>query len=148
MNLVSLLPDALRVPLENILARPAARQLVRYVFAGLCVSQFAACVYSAAVLLLHVAPLKANVLSTACGLCTGYTVHSRWSFAGGSADAEHARIVRFLVSSGVAFLANMAWVWILVSNMHLNPLAPVPFMMFVTPWISFLLNRHWVFRAN
>ena len=31
--------------------------------------------------------------------------------------------------------------------LQLPPLTPVPLMMFVTPWISFLLNRHWVFRA-
>jgi hypothetical protein len=29
----------------------------------------------------------------------------------------------------------------------LPPLAPVPLMMLATPWISFLLNRYWVFRA-
>jgi putative flippase GtrA len=38
-------------------------------------------------------------------------------------------------------------VWFLVSTLHLPPLAPVPFMILATPWISFLLNRHWVFRA-
>jgi putative flippase GtrA len=148
MMVVRSLPDVFRVPLENLLARPAARQLLRYAFAGLCVSQFAACVYSAAVLWLGINPLQANVLSTACGLCAGYAVHSRWSFAGGASDSDHARIVRFLLTSLIAFLVNMAWVWILVSNMHLHPLAPVPFMMFATPWISFLLNRHWVFRAS
>jgi putative flippase GtrA len=142
------LPDLIRIPVENFLARPAARQLVRYAIAGLCVSQFAALVYSAAVLWLGIHPLQANVVSTACGLVAGYCVHSRWSFAGGAEDAEHAKIARFLFTSFIAFLANMTWVWILVSNMRLSPLAPVPFMMFATPWISFLMNRHWVFRAN
>lgn len=141
------LPEAIRNPLETLLARPAAKQLIRYAIAGLGVTQFAAFIYSAAVLWFGVPPLQANVVSTACGLCVGYAVHSRWSFAGGSADQEHAKIVRFLVTSFLAFLTNMAWVWILVSDLHLSPLAPVPLMMFATPWISFLLNRHWVFRA-
>lgn len=139
--------DRLRTSLPPFLAKPATRQLIRYVIAGLGVTQFAACIYSACVLWLGVAPLRANVVSTAFGLCIGYAVHSRWSFAGGASDQEHAKIMRFLLTSFLAFVANMAWVWMLVSAMHLSPLAPVPFMIFATPWISFLLNRHWVFRA-
>jgi hypothetical protein len=34
-----------------------------------------------------------------------------------------------------------------VTMSRLPPLAPVPLMILVTPWISFLLNRHWVFKA-
>jgi putative flippase GtrA len=145
--IVSSLPEFIRTPLVTVLARPAARQLIRYAIAGLCVTQFAACVYSASVLWLGTPALRANVVSTACGLCIGYAVHSRWSFAGGTRDNEHAKIMRFLFTSLLAFLANMTWVWLLVSVMHLSPLAPVPFMMFATPWISFLLNRYWVFGA-
>jgi putative flippase GtrA len=133
--------------LPSFFASPGARQLIRYAIAGFCVTQLAAAIYSALVLLFSMHPLEANVASTACGLAIGYAVHSRWSFAGGSADAEHAKIVRFLLSSLLAFLVNSAWVFLLVSVMHLPPLAPVPLMMFATPWLSFLLNRHWVFRA-
>jgi putative flippase GtrA len=134
--------------LSRVLAKPGAKQLVRYAIAGFCVTQFAAAVYSALVLFLHVNALQANVVSTGFGLCAGYLVHSRWSFAGaGGGAAEHAKVGRFLLSSLVAFIINCAWVWLLVSILQLPPLTPVPLMMFVTPWISFLLNRHWVFRA-
>ncbi|HEX5237110.1 MAG TPA: GtrA family protein [Sphingomicrobium sp.] len=133
--------------LADLLASPAARQLVRYAFAGFCVTQLAAGIYSALVLSLAMRPLEANVASTVCGLAIGYAIHSRWSFAGASADAEHAKIARFLLTSLLAFVVNSAWVFLLVSVMHLPPLAPVPLMMFATPWLSFLLNRHWVFRA-
>jgi putative flippase GtrA len=134
--------------LSRVLAKPGARQLIRYAVAGLCVTQFAAAIYSALVLFLHVNALQANVVSTAFGLGAGYLAHSRWSFAGvAGAAAEHAKVARFLLSSLVAFIINSAWVWLLVSILHLPPLTPVPLMMFVTPWVSFLLNRHWVFRA-
>jgi putative flippase GtrA len=133
--------------LSRVLARPGARQLVRYAIAGFCVTQFAAAIYSALVLFLHVNALQANVVSTAFGLCAGYLVHSRWSFADGAAAAEHTKVGRFLLSALVAFIINSTWVWLLVSILHQPPLTPVPLMMFVTPWISFLLNRHWVFRA-
>lgn len=133
--------------LPDFLATPAAKQLIRYAIAGFCVTQIAAAIYSALVLSVAMHPLGANVASTACGLAIGYAAHSRWSFAGGSADGEHAKIARFLLGSFAAFLVNSAWVFLLVSVMHLPPLAPVPLMMFATPWLSFLVNRHWVFRA-
>jgi putative flippase GtrA len=133
--------------LSRVLARPGAKQLVRYAIAGFCVTQFAAAIYSALVLFLHVNALQANVVSTAFGLCAGYLVHSRWSFADGAAAAEHTKVGRFLLSALVAFIINSTWVWLLVSILRQPPLTPVPLMMFVTPWISFLLNRHWVFRA-
>ena len=88
------------------------------------------------------------MVSTAFGLCAGYLAHSRWSFAGAAgAAAEHAKVGRFLLSALLAFIVNSTWVWLLVSILRLPPLTPVPLMMFVTPWMSFLLNRYWVFRA-
>ena len=130
-----------------LIATPAARQLIRYAFAGFCVTQFAACVYSALVFFLHLDPLFANVLSTGCGLCAGYFVHSRWSFANAATTDECWQVGRFLVASLIAFMVNTMWVWALVKMLHLPPLTPVPLMMLATPWISFLLNRHWVFKA-
>lgn len=133
--------------LNRLLDRPGVAQLIRYVIAGFCVSEFAAAVYSAQVFFLHAPALQANVVSTACGLAAGYLVHSRWSFAGGAANGQAATLGRFLLSSGIAFVVNSGWVWLLVTILHLPPLAPVPLMMFVTPWVSFLLNRYWVFKA-
>ena len=133
--------------LASLLAVPATRQLIRYAIAGLCVTQFAASVYSGAVFFLRMDPMLANVLSTGCGLVAGYLVHSRWSFAEGASASEGWQVGRFLLASFFAFIVNTMWVWVLVKNFHLSPLTPVPLMMLATPWISFLLNRHWVFKA-
>lgn len=133
--------------LPALLRRLGTSQLLRYAFAGFCVTQFPAAIYSLLVLCFSVEPLEANLSSTACGLSAGYLVHSRWRFAGGSATGEHAKIACFLITSFIAFLVNSAWVWLLVSMLCLPPLVPVPLMMFVTPWLTFLLNRHWVFRV-
>lgn len=137
-----------RLPIiPDLLMQPAARQLIRYAIAGLCVTQFAAAIYASLVTYFALAPLKANLVSTGCGLCAGYLVHSRWSFAGGSATSEYGKIGRFLLSSSIAFVINSFWVWLLVSTYHLPPLAPIPLMMIATPGFSFLINRHWVFKA-
>ncbi|MEO7277678.1 MAG: GtrA family protein [Sphingomicrobium sp.] len=137
-----------RLPIvHELLLRPAARQLIRYAIAGFCVTQFAAAIYATLAMTAHVAPLTANLMSTLCGLVMGYMVHSRWSFASGSATCEYGKIGRFLLSSLLAFLVNSLWVWLLVTRAQLSPLAPIPLMMVATPCASFLINRYWVFRA-
>ena len=133
--------------ISDLLSMPATRQLIRYAIGGFCVTQFAAAVYSAIIYFARIDPLVANTLSTACGLCAGYLVHSRWSFAVGGSDHEHLQIGRFLLASLVAFIINSFWIWLLVKVLDLSPFAPVPLMMLATPIISFLLNRYWVFRA-
>lgn len=133
--------------IASLLAMPATRQLIRYAFAGLCITQFATFAYSAFVIFLGVDPLFANLLSTACGLGAGYLVHSRWSFATEAKDGEAWQVGRFVIASLFAFLVNTMWVWLTTKALHLSPLAPVPLMMLATPWISFLLNRYWVFKA-
>jgi len=136
-----------RLPFAYLLAKPGAKQFVRYVIAGFCISQFAALIYSTLTMFAHVAPLASNALSTACGVSLGYVVHNYWSFADGTAPNDPSKLARFLTSAGINFAVNSTWVWLLVSFLRLPPLAPVPFMMFVTPWVSFFVNRHWVFKA-
>lgn len=140
--------DQRLTPLSRLFAMPATRQLVRYVVAGFCVTQFATGIYSTLVFFFAFDPLNANALSTVCGLVAGYLVHSRWSFAVGGSDREHMQVGRFLLASLLAFLVNSAWIFLVVGVMQLPPLAPVPLMMVATPCISFLLNRYWVFRAQ
>ncbi|GLR47601.1 GtrA family protein [Sphingomonas astaxanthinifaciens] len=132
---------------QQVLAHPASRQLLRYIVAGLLVTQFAALIYSALVLQ-HLSPFIANIGSTACGLVAGYTIHSRWSFKGGRKDSETLQLGRFMTASGVAFAINNFWIWLTVHALGLPPLAPVPLMMAATPVLSFILNRYWVFRAH
>jgi putative flippase GtrA len=129
------------------LATEAFWQLVRYIVAGLGVTLFAALIYSAAATLLGIAPLAANAISSLCGVTASYAIHSRWSFAPEREEGEAGMILRFLVAAAFAFALNSFWVWLATGPLHLPPIAPVPAMIFVTPFASFLLNRYWVFQV-
>ena len=124
----------------------AFAQLMRYGIAGLGVTALSALVYSAAAVLGHVPPMLANVCGYAVGLVAGYIVHSRWSFAARRED-EAAMFARFFGATLFSFALNSFWVWLLTGPIHLPPLAPVPAMVGVTPILSFLVNRYWVFRV-
>lgn len=121
-------------------------QLLRYGVAGLGVTALSITVYSACALLAGVPPMLANLCGYVAGLIGGYLVHSRWSFAGGR-EREAAVFARFLGATLFGFGLNNFWVWLFTVLLHLPPLAPVPAMVGLTPLLSFLINRYWVFRA-
>lgn len=93
-------------------------------------------------------PLVGNVLGYVGAVVSGYFLHSRWSFRGhGSRDDEVATSSRFFVVSLVSFALNTAFVWVLTGPLFHGatwwPLVPI---LFVTPLVTFALNRFWVFK--
>jgi putative flippase GtrA len=76
----------------------------------------------------------------------GYILHSRWSFRGhGSRDARSNRTIRFFAVNSLGFLTNQFFVWLLVNQLGGPTWWPVIPILFVTPFITFALNRRWVF---
>ncbi|MDB5693449.1 MAG: GtrA family protein [Alphaproteobacteria bacterium] len=138
---------AIAGPLRPLLESRGFAQLVRFAIGGLAVTLLSVLVYVGFAYGLRIHPLAANTLSYGAGLAAGYAVHSRWSFRGDRRGEDGTMVLRFLVASGFAFTLNSFWVWLTTIALHLSPLAPVPAMMFVTPLMSFVLNRWWVFRA-
>jgi hypothetical protein len=53
---------------------------------------------------------------------------------------------RFVLVSLVSLAINALWVQIFVLWLHWPTWVPVPFMVFITPFVVFALNRKWVFR--
>jgi putative flippase GtrA len=132
--------------LPSLVRSEAFAQLVRYGIAGLGVTALSAAAYAAAAIAAGIPPMLANVCGYAVGLVAGYAVHSRWSFAADCAS-EAATVVRFVGATFCAFALNTMWVWLFTSLLRLPPLAPLPAMVAVTPLLSFLVNRYWVFRV-
>jgi putative flippase GtrA len=79
-------------------------------------------------------------------MAAGYMMHSRWSFRDHGSERTHSTKVRFLVVSLVSYALNTFWVWLLYSKLQLGRAAPIAPMLFVTPAVTFILNRQWVFR--
>lgn len=76
----------------------------------------------------------------------GYILHSRFSFRGhGSRDRAAARTARFFAVNIIGFLLNQLFVWLLVKQMNGPTWWPVLPIVFVTPLVTFALNRRWVF---
>ena len=121
-------------------------QLARFVVSGAMVTGLGVAVYAIVALLLRWNPQLGNFLAYVVAMAAGYVMHSRWSFRDHGAERTHSTKVRFLVVSLVSYALNTFWVWLLYSKLQLGRAAPIAPMLFVTPAVTFFLNRQWVFR--
>lgn len=92
-------------------------------------------------------PMVGNVLGYLAAMASGYFLHSRWSFRGHGERGNLKRTGgRFFAVSLVSFVMNSLYVWVLtgpwVRGPTWWPLLPI---VFVTPLVTFALNRMWVF---
>ena len=46
----------------------------------------------------------------------------------------------------ISYALNSLWVWLLYTHLDLGRAAPIAPMLCVTPVVTFVLNRQWVFR--
>lgn len=121
-------------------------QLMRFVISGALVTALGVAVYAFVALLLRWHPQLGNFLAYVVAVATGYFMHSTWSFKGHGAERNHATKLRFTVVSIISYALNSFWVWLLYNYLDLGRAAPIAPMLFVTPAVTFVLNRQWVFR--
>jgi putative flippase GtrA len=121
-------------------------QLVRFVISGGIVTLLGLGVYALIALVLRWNPQIGNFLAYVVAVATGYVMHSRWSFGDHGGRRDHRTKVRFVIVSLISFALNSFWVWLLTHPLHLSAAWPMAPMVFVTPVVTFTLNRQWVFR--
>jgi putative flippase GtrA len=121
-------------------------QLVRFGLAGVALTVGVAAGYWLLATFLHVEPMLSLTLNYVVFTGIGYLTHSRFSVRGyGSRDNEAVRTFRFLMVNGIGFLVNQFFVWLLVKQLDGPTWWPVLPIIFVTPLVTFALNRRWVF---
>ncbi|HJQ18645.1 MAG TPA: GtrA family protein [Allosphingosinicella sp.] len=122
-------------------------QITRFAITGGLVTALGAVAYWVPATYFGVAPLVANFLGYVVAMVSGYVLHSRWSFRGhGRRDDVLGTTSRFFLVSLVSLGLNSLFVWVLTGLLRGPTWWPVVTMLFVTPAVTFLLNRQWVFR--
>lgn len=133
--------------MERVRRHEASGQLIRFVFAGGLTTALYTLVYSPLSGFRITSEQVANLLGYLVAVTTGYLLHSRWSFRGHGAGHRQTTS-RFFAVSLISYGLNTFWVWLLTDDAMLAgpfwwPLIPI---LFLTPLVSFALNRWWVFR--
>ena len=126
--------------------RTTLGQIVRFGISGAFVTALGVGIYALVALVLRWHPQVGNLLAYLIAMGTGYLVHSRWSFRDHGEERTHRTRVRFFVVSLISYALNSFWVWLLYSRLHFTRAVPILPMLFVTPAVTFVLNRQWVFR--
>ena len=126
--------------------RTMIAQLTRFIISGALVTALGVGVYALVALLLRWEPQLGNFLAYVVAVATGYVMHSRWSFRDHGGERTHGTKLKFVIVSVISYALNSFWVWLLFSHLQLGRAAPIVPMLFVTPVVTFLLNRQWVFR--
>ena len=121
-------------------------QVVRFGIAGGLSTVLYTAVYSPLAGLRLTSEQMANLCGYLVAVSAGYVLHCRWSFRGHGSSAR-AAMPRFFAVSLVSLGCNTFWVWLLTDDAMFAgpwwwPLIPT---VFVTPLITFALNRLWVF---
>lgn len=92
-------------------------------------------------------PRAALVIGTIVATVVGYFAHGAFSFRGhGGRDRGGVRFGRFLLTNVIGLVLNYLYVELLVRQMDLPAWSPIPLFFVLTPLLTFLLNRSWVFR--
>ena len=121
-------------------------QLLRFGMVGGFVTALGVAAYWIPATFMGVPPLLANLLGYAVAVAFGYVLHSKVSFRGhGSRDNPGQRTFRFVIVSLVSLGLNSLFVGVLTGPLDGPTWWPVIPMLFVTPLVTFSLNRQWVF---
>lgn len=90
-------------------------------------------------------PIIAGVIAFAAATAVGKVAHSRISFRGhGTRDAGTAH--RFVVVQLLGFALNQGFIWVLTGPLvHGATWWPLVPAIFLTPLVTFWLQRNWVF---
>lgn len=124
--------------------RAVLLQLARFIIAGGIVTALGVAVYAFVALVLRWHPQIGNLLAYIAAMATGYVLHSRWSFRDHGTRTRSTG-AKFVIVSLLSLAMNSFWVWLLTEPMGLSPAWPILPMLFVTPAMTFILNRQWVF---
>jgi putative flippase GtrA len=123
-------------------------QLLRFGLSGITTTLLSTSCYLFLIYTRGCDPFVATSVGHVLGLSLAYILHSRWSFASPRRETGILTVCRFLATSGFCLFLNYAWVSLMVLFLLMPGWSAVPFMVSVTPTVSFLLNRLWVFRSR
>lgn len=135
---------------QNLLRRDHwLGQLARYAFSGGVVAALGVATYTGWAIVLDRSAAIANLLAYLVTVSTGFFLHGALSFSG----VDHgrptlAKAARFVMVSWISLGLNAGFVWLSTDMMGWAKWTPIPFMVLITPVISFVVLRVFVYRTE
>lgn len=122
-------------------------QIARFGFGGLLITVASAAAYWTMAEKAQIDPNLSLLTVFAIFSVGGFFLHSRWSFSGhGDRNAPFLRLGRYAIANIIGLMVNQAFVWLMIKELHGPNWWPIIPMICITPWLTFGLNRNWVFE--
>lgn len=86
--------------------------------------------------------LYANWIGFSVAFAASLVGHSRWTF---NTELTSRRTIRFLVTAAIGLAANTCFVYLIVDMLEFRPAMALPFIIFVTPALVYIISKYWVF---
>ena len=91
-------------------------------------------------------PVLASVAGFLVAVVFGDVFHSRWSFKGHEAEGGVGTQSKFVAVQSVGMAMNAGFTWVCTGPLHQATWVPLLPVIFVTPLVTFALNRYLVFK--
>jgi putative flippase GtrA len=131
---------ATRLNLDN----QTLSQLVRFAIVGFSLAGVYSVIYWYLATFV-MPPVVAVAIAFAVAVSIGFVLHSRWSFRGHGQREDRRLKMKFLLVQSSGFVLNEAFTWVLTGPLHGPTWWPLVPAIFLTPLVTYLLNRQWVF---
>ena len=125
----------------------AGLQYGRFVTVGLGATLVHVAVYAGTIELLDTAPLSANALGFATAVTLSFLGHRSWTFRDRAGRSGRDALLRFWGVALLGFLLNTLFVQLVTGTLGWSYDWAIPPMVAITPVVTFLLSKFWVFRA-
>lgn len=125
--------------------RQTAGQLLRYGVVGLFSNAVGYLLYLA-LTAAGMGPKLAMTLLYALGMIQTFFFNKRWSFRHGGAHGP--AFVRYCTTYSIGYLINLGMLYLLVDRFHYPHWAVQGVMILLISLLLFLMQKHWVFKAD
>jgi putative flippase GtrA len=130
---------------ETLKANGTLGQLIRFgIVGGLSTLVYTAVYYPLGTYVIP--PVLASIAGFLVAVVFGYVFHSRWSFKGHEAEGGVATQSKFFIVQSIGMAMNAGFTWVITGPLHQATWVPLLPVVFITPLVTFVLNRYLVFK--
>ena len=121
-------------------------QLIKFSFVGLLATAIHALIFYLVVNVLMLHGQLANLCGFLVAVVVSYFGQRHWTFASTSINDTAGVKVKYFATACLSLILNAFWVWVVEVLLKVNANVAVLFILFVTPLVTFVALKLWVFK--
>lgn len=121
------------------------KQIIKFIICGAVATSIHSIVFIGA-LKIGISSLLSNTFAFLIALIVSFIMQSKWVFE--TKKFEKAYLLKFIITALLGFISNTIIVFAIMNVLHKSEYLTVITMAIMTPSITFILNKLWVFTQS